>query len=151
MLFLAFFAIFVCASMSVATANRSAKSHQKHHAIHEIYRTGVSHPKRYFAETMRDRTGRPVIVYYHRYSSAPGYFKSFVMAHERCHASGYHNEVATSCCALTRMRSSKREIAAIGNYIVSRDVNPETAVDYQGQGRLYWSKIENRCFGSSGR
>ncbi|MGE5260624.1 MAG: hypothetical protein ACM3MH_07075, partial [Actinomycetota bacterium] len=144
-LFLACFAIFVCALMSVAATSRAAQS------FHEIYRTGISHPQRYFAETTHDGTGRPVVIYYHRYSTALAYFQSFIRAHERCHVSGYHNEVAASCCALNRLGSSRSQRAAIGNYIVSRDVNPETVVDYQGQGRLFWSKIEARCLGSASR
>jgi hypothetical protein len=117
--------IFLCAFAPVAAAYRVTKSKaEKHHAVHEIYRTGVSHPRRYFAESTHDRSGRPVIVYYRRYSTAPGYFKAFVRNHERCHVSGYHNEITASCCALKRMRLSKAGLATVGNYIVSRDVTP---------------------------
>jgi hypothetical protein len=143
---LASLAILLCAFGPVAAAYRAG-----HHAIHEIYRTGVNHPRRYFAESTRDRSGRPTIIYYRRYSTAPGYFKSFIRNHEHCHLSGYRNEIAASCCALGRMKLSKSGLAAIRHYVVSRDVNSESAVDYQGQGRLFWSKIESRCLGASGR
>jgi hypothetical protein len=150
--FLTSLALLLCAVGSGAAAYRSAKSNAgKHQAIHEVYRTGVNHPQRYFAESTRDSSGRPTIVYYRRYSTAPGYFKSFVRNHERCHLGGYRNEIAASCCALERMKLSKSGVAAIRHYIVSRDVNSETAVDYQGQGRLFWSKIQSRCLGASGR
>jgi hypothetical protein len=144
--FLASLAILLCAFRPVAAAYRAG-----HHAIHEIYRTGVNHPRRYFAETTHDRSGRPTIIYYRRYSAAPGYFKSFIRNHERCHLSGYRNEIAASCCALGRMKLSKSGLAAVRHYVVSRDVNSETVVDYQGQGRLFWSKIESRCPGVAGR
>jgi len=150
--FLTSLALLFCALGSEAAAYRGAKSKaDKHQAIHEVYRTGVNHPRRYFAESTRDRSGRPTITYYRRYSTAPGYFKGFIRNHERCHLSGYRNEIAASCCALERMKLSKSGVAAIRHYIVSRDVNSETAVDYQGQGRLFWSKIESGCPGASGR
>ena len=152
-------AVFLAASLMslaafehVAAAQRGAR-HQaaKRHAVHEVYRTNVSHPLRYFAETKRDRSGRATIVYYHRYTTAPGYFQSFVRNHERCHLSGHGNEIGASCCALERMRLSQGGVAAVRNYIVTRDVNSETAVDYQGQGQLFWSKIERRCPGAARR
>jgi hypothetical protein len=150
--FLASLAMLLCAFGPVAAAYRGAKGKTgKHQAIHEVYRIGVNHPRRFFAESTHDRSGRPTIIYYRRYSTAPGYFKSFIRNHERCHLSGYRNEIAASCCALRRMKLSTSELAVIGHYIVSRDVNSETAVDYQGQGRLFWSKIESRCLGASGR
>lgn len=149
---LAFLAISLCASGDVAAAKRGAKTEAaKHRSAREVYRTGVNHPKKYFAETTRDGSGRPTIVYYRRYGTAPGYFKSFVRNHERCHLSGYRNEIAASCCALERMKLSKGGRAAIRQYIVARDVNSETAVDYKGQGRLFWSKIESRCPSAAGR
>lgn len=147
--FLTSLALLLCAFASEAAAYRGAKS--KAEAIHEVYRTGVNHPRRYFAESTRDRSERPTIIYYRRYRTAPGYFKSFIRNHERCHLSGYRNEIAASCCALERMKLSKSGVAAIRHYIVSRDVNSETAVDYQGQGRLFWSKIESGCPGASDR
>ena len=118
----------------------------KRQTVQQIYKTRISHRRRFFAESRHDRaTGRPQIVYYRRYASAPGYFKSFIRAHECCHHSGNRNEIAANCCALRRMRLSKRGAAAIGRYIVSRDVNSQTARDYKGQGRLFWSKTANRC------
>jgi hypothetical protein len=45
------------------------------------------------------------------------------------------------------MGLSKSGAAALRNYIVSRDVNSETARDYKGQGALFWGKTESRCFG----
>jgi hypothetical protein len=47
------------------------------------------------------------------------------------------------------MQLSPSGLAAIRNYIVSRDVNSQTAVDYQGQGSLFWSKTANQCLGSA--
>ncbi len=118
----------------------------KRQSVQQIYQTRISHKRRFFAESRHDRaTGRPQIVYYRRYASAPGYFKSFIRAHECCHQSGNRNEIAANCCALRRMRLSKSGAAAIGRYIVARDVNSQTAVDYKGQGRLFWSKTANRC------
>ncbi len=39
----------------------------------------MSHPRRFFAEATHDgATGRPQIIYYSRYGTAPGYFKSFI-------------------------------------------------------------------------
>lgn len=150
--FLASLAILLCTFEELAAASRSAKSQASKHRSHrEVYRTGTNHPRRYFAETTRDRSGRPTIIYYRRYGSAPGYFKSFIRNHERCHISGYRNEIAASCCALQRMRLSSRGVAAIKHYIVSRDVNSETAVDYRGQGRAFWRKIESRCPRAAGR
>ena len=150
--FLASLAISLCTFGEVAAANRGTKTQAaKHRTVREVYRTGVNYPRRYFAETARDRSGRPTIIYYRRYSTAPGYFKTFIRTHERCHLSGHRNEIAANCCALERMRLSKRGLAAIRHYIVSRDVNSETAVDYKGQGRLFWRKIESRCPPASGR
>jgi hypothetical protein len=150
--FLTSLAMLLCAFASDAVAYRSAKSKTgKHQAIHEVYRTGVNHPRRYFAESTRDRSGRPRIIYYRRYSTAPGHFQSFIRNHERCHISGHRNEISASCCALERMKLSKSGLAAIRHYIVSKDVNSETAIDYQGQGRVFWSKIQSKCLGASGR
>jgi hypothetical protein len=120
-------------------------------SVQEIYRTGVSHPRRFFAESTHDRSGRPQIIYYSRYASAPGYFKSFVRQHECCHQAGFRNEIDANCCALRRMGLSPSGVAALRNYIVSRDVNSETATDYQGQGALFWGKTESRCFLSAER
>lgn len=151
-------AVFLAASImslgtfeTVAAAHRGAKYKPAQHGVHEVYRTNVSHPLRYFAETKRDRSGRTTIVYYHRYATAPGYFQSFVRNHERCHLSGHSNEISASCCALERMRLSRGGVAAVRNYIVARDVNSETAVDYKGQGQLFWSKIERSCPRAAGR
>jgi len=119
-------------------------------AVQEIHRSS-SHPKRYFAESTHDpRTGRPQIIYYARYSAAPAYFKSFIRAHECCHQAGNRNEIAANCCALRRLQPSSRGLAAIRNYIIARDVNSQTAVDYHGQGSLFWSKTANQCLGSAG-
>jgi hypothetical protein len=152
-------AVFLAASLlslgaleQVAAAQRGAKHKSaKRHSVHEVYRTGVSHPLRYFAEVRHDRSGRATIVYYRRYATAPGYFQSFVRNHERCHLSGHGNEIAASCCALERMRLSQGGVAAVRNYIIAKDVNSETVVDYKGQGQLFWSKIERRCPGAAGR
>ena len=121
----------------------------KRQSVQQIYRTKIAHPKRYFASSTHDRaTGRPQIIYYRRYATAPGYFKSFARAHECCHHSGNRNEIAANCCALRRMRLSKAGLATLSRYIISRDVNSQTAVDYPGQGRAFWSKTASRCLGS---
>jgi len=118
--------------------------------VQQIYRSS-SHPKRYFAEATHDpRTGRPQIIYYARYSSAPSYFKSFIRAHECCHHAGNRNEIAANCCALRRLNPSSSTLAAIRSYIISRDVNSQTAVDYKGQGSLFWSKTAGQCRGVAG-
>ena len=91
--------------------------------------------------------GRPLIIYYRRYATAPGHFQSFVRHHECCHHAGHGNEISANCCAIRRMGLSKSGAAALRNYIVSRDVNSETARDYKGQGALFWGKTESRCFG----
>jgi hypothetical protein len=124
----------------------------KSQAVQELYRTSTSHPRRFFAEATHDRaTGRPVIVYYSRYASAPGHFKSFIRQHECCHHNGHKDEIAANCCALRRMNLSGSGLAVLRSYIVSRDVNSQTAVDYSGQGALFWSKTANRCLGQASR
>jgi hypothetical protein len=46
---------------------------EKSQAVQEVFRTSFSHPRRFFAEATHDRgTGRPLIIYYSRYASAPG-------------------------------------------------------------------------------
>jgi hypothetical protein len=124
----------------------------KRQSVQEIYRTGVSHPRRFFAESIHDRvTGRPQIVYYRRYSTAPAYFKSFVRAHECCHQSGYGDEIAANCCALRRLHLSGSGLSSLRTYIVSRDVKSETVMEYSSQGSLFWSKTASRCLGSAER
>jgi hypothetical protein len=130
---------------SAACTGVNSKTGQRQSVL-EIYRTGVSHPRRFFAEATHDRSGRPLIIYYRRYTAAPGHFQSFVRQHECCHHAGHGNEIAANCCALRRMGLSKSGAAALRNYIVSRDVNSETARDYKGQGALFWGKTESRCF-----
>jgi len=121
-------------------------------SVQEIYRTGMSHPRRFFAEATHDRaTGRPQIIYYSRYGTAPAYFKSFVRQHECCHHNGHRDEIEANCCALRRMGLSASGLAALRTYIVARDVNSQTIVDYQGQGSLFWSKTASRCLGSAQR
>ncbi|MGH6737353.1 MAG: hypothetical protein ACRECX_14950 [Methyloceanibacter sp.] len=148
----AILAIILVAAAPVAAAactGTNIKTKQRQ-TVQEIYRTGVSHPRRFIAEATHDpKTGRPVIIYYSRYASAPGYFKSFVRAHECCHHAGNRNEIAANCCALRRLRLSASGLAAIRNYIISKDINSQTVVDYQGQGGLFWSKTESQCLGSA--
>jgi len=121
-------------------------------SVQELYRTGINHPRRFFAEATHDgATGRPQIIYYARYNAAPGYFKSFIRNHECCHLSGHRDEIAANCCALRRMGLSASGLAAIRNYIVAKDVNSQTAVDYAGQGSLFWSKTARSCLGSAQR
>ena len=120
--------------------------------VQEVYRTGISHPRRFFAEATHDRaSGRPQIIYYGRYANAPAHFKSFIRNHECCHHNGHKDEIAANCCALRRMGLSAGGVAAIRTYVVSRDVNSETAVDYAGQGKLFWSKTASRCLSSAQR
>jgi hypothetical protein len=49
------------------------------------------------------------------------------------------------------MGLSASGLAALRTYIVARDVNSQTVVDYQGQGSLFWSKTASRCLGSAQR
>jgi hypothetical protein len=133
---------------AMACTGTNSKTGQRQ-AVQEIYRSS-SHPKRYFAEATHDpRTGRPQIIYYARYGSAPSYFKSFIRAHECCHHAGNRNEISANCCALRRLGPSSSTLAAIRNYIISRDVNSQTAIDYKGQGSLFWSKTASQCLGSA--
>jgi hypothetical protein len=137
---------FACAPAMAACYGTNAKTKQRQ-AVHEIYR-GSSHPKRYFAQATHDaRTGRPQIIYYRRYSRAPAHFRRFVRHHECCHHLGNRNEISANCCALRRMRLSASGLAALRRYIVSRDVNSQTRVDYKGQGGAFWSKTANQCLG----
>lgn len=134
-----------CAPAAAACYGTNSKTKQRQ-AVHEIYRS--THPKRYFAQATHDPgTGRPQIIYYSRYSAAPAYFKRFVRHHECCHHLGNSNEIAANCCALRRMNLSSSGLAALRRYIVSRDVNSQTKVDYHGQGSAFWSKTASRCLG----
>jgi hypothetical protein len=144
-------ALSFCAATGAAAACAGVnKLTGKSQAVQEIYRTGTSHPRRFFAEATYDRaSGRPQIVYYSRYASAPGHFKSFIRNHECCHHNGHKDEIAANCCALRRMNLSGSGLAALRSYIVSRDVNSQTVVDYAGQGALFWSKTANRCLGQA--
>jgi hypothetical protein len=137
---------------SAEAARKGAHRHSgKKQAVREIYKTGTNHPKRFFAEYTRDRSGRPTIIYYRRYATAPGYFKTFVRQHELCHHLGYRNEIDANCCAIKRMGLSRSGIAALRNYIISRDVNSQTAVDHPGQGAAFWGKTASRCLGGAHR
>jgi hypothetical protein len=137
---------------SAEAARKGAHRHSgKKQAVREIYKTGTNHPKRFFAEYTRDRSGRPTIIYYRRYATAPGYFKTFVRQHELCHHLGYRNEIDANCCAIRRMGLSRSGIAALRNYIISRDVNSQTAVDHPGQGAAFWGKTASRCLGGAHR
>jgi hypothetical protein len=49
------------------------------------------------------------------------------------------------------MGLSASSLAAARTYIVSKDVNSETAVDYVGQGSLFWRKAASRCLGQAAR
>lgn len=138
--------MFACGPAVAACYGTNSKTKQRQ-AVHEIYRAS-SHPKRYFAQAMHDpSTGRPQIIYYRRYSTAPAHFKRFVRQHECCHHLGHRNEIAANCCALKRMRLSPSGVAALRSYIISRDVNSQTKVDYKGQGGAFWSKTANQCLG----
>lgn len=119
-------------------------------SVRVIYRTKVSHPQRHFAEATHDpKSGRPLIVYYRRYNSAPGYFKSFIRRHECCHHSieraggNAFDEIAANCCALRGMSRSAR--AAVGKYIVRREINSYAWVQAVGIGGDFWSRTQGRC------
>jgi hypothetical protein len=145
-------AVLPCLLDSADAGRKGVRGHSgKKHAVREIYKTGTNHPKRFFAEYTRDRSGRPTIVYYRRYATAPSYFKTFVRQHELCHHLGYRNEIDANCCAIRRMRLSSSGIAAMRNYIISRDVNTQTAVDHPGQGAAFWGKTAGRCLGRAHR
>jgi hypothetical protein len=134
------------AQAEAACYGTNSKTKQRQ-AVHEIYRAS-SHPKRYFAQATHDpTTGRPQIIYYRRYSAAPAHFKRFVRNHECCHHLGNRNEIAAKCCALRRMHLSSSGLAALRSYIISRDVNSLTRVDYAGQGSDFWSKTAKQCLG----
>jgi hypothetical protein len=49
------------------------------------------------------------------------------------------------------MGLSASGLSAVKSYIVSKDVNSETAVDYAGQGSLFWSKTARSCLGQAQR
>jgi hypothetical protein len=150
-------AVFLAASLLIgapataACVGVNSKTKQRQ-SVHQIDRTSVSHPRRYFAETTHDpASGRPGIIYYRRYAQAPAYFKSFVRAHECCHHLGHRNEIAANCCALKRLRLSRGSTAILRNYIISRDVNSETKSDHKGQGSKFWNKTERSCPTVAGR
>jgi hypothetical protein len=137
---------------SADAARKGVHRHSgKRPVVREVYKTGTSHPRRFFAEATRDSKGRPVIVYYRRYATAPPYFQSFVRNHERCHHLGYRNEIDANCCAIRRMRLSSRGLAALRNYIISHDVNSQTVVDHPGQGAAFWASTSSRCLGGAHR
>jgi hypothetical protein len=142
----------LAADAAVAACTGANRLTGKSQAVQEIFRTGTSHPRRFFAEATHDRaTGRPQIIYYSRYANAPGHFKSFVRQHECCHHLGHKDEISANCCALRRMGLSASGLAALRSYIVSRDVNSQTVVDYAGQGALFWNKTESRCLSQASR
>jgi hypothetical protein len=137
---------------SADAARKGVHRHSgKRPAVREIYKTGTSHPRRFFAEATRDSRGRPVIIYYRRYATAPAYFKSFIRNHELCHHLGYRNEIDANCCAIRRMRLSSRGLAALRNYIISHDVNSQTVIDHPGQGAAFWASTSSRCLGGARR
>jgi hypothetical protein len=83
--------LYACAPVgALACTGINSKTKQRQ-SVHEIYRSS-SHPKRCFAQATHDpKTGRPLIIYYRRYATAPSYLKRFVRSHEYCHHAGYHN------------------------------------------------------------
>ena len=128
----------------------------KPQSVRQIYKTRVNHPGRYFAEATHDRkSGRPLIIYYRRYATAPGFFKSFVRRHECCHhiierrGGNAHDEIAANCCALRGLSKATR--ARVGRYIVSRGVNSNAMFAYAGAGQAFWNRTAARCPGLAGR
>ena len=88
-------------------------------SVRVIYRTKVSHLQCHFAEATHDpKSGRPLIIYYRRYNSAPGYFKSFIRRHECRHHSieraggNAFDEIAANCCARPAPPSASISLAA---------------------------------------
>ena len=82
--------LFAAAPVAANACTGTNSKTKQRESVQQIYRSS-SHPKRYFAEATHDpRTGRPQIIYYARYNSAPSYFKSFIRAHECCHHSLGH-------------------------------------------------------------
>ncbi len=131
--------------------NSLTKKPQK---VRVIYRTGYSHPRRFIAESTYDKkTGRPLIIYYRRFNSLPGYYKRFVRMHECCHhtnarrGGSFSNEVAANCCALRSMRLSRSGVARIRKYMISKNINSDTAIDYAGQGVEFWNRTAAGCPG----
>ena len=140
--------LFAAAPVAAAACTGTNIKTKQRQTVQEIYSTVVSHPRRFIAEATHDpKTGRPVIIYYSRYASAPGHFKSFIRNHECCHHLGHKDEISANCCALRRMRLFASGLAALRNYIISRDVNSLTRVDYAGQGSDFWSKTAKQCLG----
>ena len=132
---LAFFlaaSLLIGAPTATACIGFNSKTKQRQ-SVQEIYRTNISHPRGYYANSTYDPTsGRPIIIYYRLYAQAPSYFKSFTRAHECCHHLGYRNEIAANCCALKQLRLSRGSLAAVRNYIIAR--NSE-----------FWRKTEQSC------
>lgn len=125
---------------------------RKAQSVRVVYKTKLNHPDRYFAEATHDRqSGRPLIIYYRRYAKAPAYFRNFVARHECCHhaierrGGNARDEIAANCCALRGYSKSAR--AAIGRYIVAREVNSDAMFAFSGAGREFWSRTMARCPG----
>jgi len=124
---------------------------RKIQSVQELY-SSRSHPGRYFAEaTFRRGSGRPLIIYYRRFRSAPGFYRRFIRHHECCHHTlrlkGHPggDEIGANCCALRRMRASKSLVRRIKSYMIRHDVNSDTVVDYAGQGVAFWRRTAARC------
>jgi len=147
-LWLASFAPAVAACTGLNSRSGQAQS------VREIYRTGYSHPGRFIAEATHDpRSGRPLIIYYRRYRSLPGYYRSFVRHHECCHhlldrrGARSSDEVAANCCALRRMGLSRGGLARIKNYMIKHDINSDVIFNYHGAGVSFWNRTASRCLG----
>ena len=123
----------------------------KRQKVRVIYKTRVSHPGRYIAEaTYAPKSGRPLIIYYRRYNSLPGLYKRFVRLHECCHhraarGGAFSDETGANCCALRRMRLSKRQAAFIKSTMIRHNINSDTFATVPGQGAVFWRRTYARC------
>ena len=119
--------------------------------VREIYRTSYRHPGRFIAEATASKSGQPLIIYYNRYARLPAFYKSFVRQHECCHhwlrSKGLNSgdEIAANCCALRRMRVSKRTARRIKGYMIRNDINSDVVVNSPGVGLEFWARTIARC------
>lgn len=123
----------------------------KPQTVKQIF-SSKKHTQNYIAEaTSNSATGQPLIIYYHRYKRAPAYYKTFVRHHECCHhimrrkGMNSGDETGANCCALRRMRVSKRLARKIKNYMISQNINSDAWSNYEGVGAEFWARTYARC------